>query len=145
MTMYGPFTPDLESPRPKAAPVAGPLIAGLLVLCGSLAYRALFLVVEGFPVYLWLGLWLGAAFACGLLALAGWFLREIRKWRSVAVVQILVACAAGSGLILALIISPISLGGIISAVIGVGSAVFTAVNGIAKFSDLQRARESRPA
>jgi peptidoglycan/LPS O-acetylase OafA/YrhL len=108
------------------------LVAGLLVLCGSLAYQALFVVVGSFPIYLWLG----AAASFALLGIAYYVFREIKKWRSLAVFQILLGCAGGAGALLASGSLPSSCGGIISAVMGIAGAVITVANGVEKLRKL---------
>ncbi len=119
----------------------GLLLAGLVFLCGSLAYQALFIVVGGFPVYVWLGV----TAAIGLLGIAYYLFRDIRKWRSLAVLQVLLGCAGGTGVVLTTGGLPTSLSGIISAGIGSAGAVITVANGVEKLRKLRKEHEGREA
>jgi hypothetical protein len=125
----------------SSAPPGGVLLLGLTLLAVSLTYQALFVVAGGFPIYLWLS----AAAGSGLLCIAYYLLRDVRKWRSFAVVQILVSCAVGGGVLLASGSLPTSLGEIISAGIGIAGAVISGANGIEKLSKLQKEHEGRAA
>ncbi|HEY3795338.1 MAG TPA: hypothetical protein VGM09_26220 [Bradyrhizobium sp.] len=123
---------------PSSSPL-GVLLLGLTLLAASLAYQALFVVVEGSPIYLWLSAVVGSC----LLCIAYYLLRDVRKWRSFAVLQILVSCAVGAGVLFASGSLPTSLGEIISAGMGIVGAVISGADGIEKLSKLQKEHEGR--
>jgi hypothetical protein len=109
--------------------VLGPaMLAWLAFFYGAIAYRLLILQVKGVPIYLVAGA------ACLVLALSLilFFFRDVRNWRSAALIQILVAVAAGVG---ALFVTD----NILSQSLAILVAAVAASNGIARFVAIARA------
>jgi hypothetical protein len=97
----------------------------LLYLGASAAYGALFLRIGEVPMYL------GLSVAAVCLALGGslFWLRDIRNWRSVAIVQILIAVIAGT-------VAFFGVETLLSKIIGLVAATVTVANGIKRLREL---------
>lgn len=104
---------------------AGGAISLLIILAASTAYNALFVRIGHVPVYIGLCV----AFSCLILGAIVFWLRDLRGWRSVALVQIAVAASAGA-------FAYFSADGIGGRLIGLIAAAVTVANGIKRFSEL---------
>jgi hypothetical protein len=125
-------------PALSHAPPGAFFLTGVAILIGSLLYQALFILVGPAPVYVWLG----GAVCIGLLGGAYCALREIRKWRSLAVLQIVLACVGGMGTVFGGGHAPSTSTELIVAVLGAAGAVVTAANGFDKLLKLLKSSTS---
>ena len=106
-----------------------------LIVVGAVAsYRALFLQVRGVPVYVELTV----AACCFLLAIIVFELRDLRNWRLVAWLQILISIVGG---VVALFGSDLSISGVVSCV----AATFSAANGFKRLYDIAAAESKASA
>ncbi len=119
---------------PSTTPLLVLAAAFWLVHAGALAYHTLFLDVRGIPAYVVLGITLSGAASTAALGCAFWWFRDIKRWRSLAVLQILIGCALGTAAIFNYVISNYD-PPIMTSLIVLGAAV-TVANGCDKFSKL---------
>jgi len=104
-----------------------------LLFVATVVYQALFVRVHGFPLYVALTL----AFSGYFLAAIVCSLRDLRNWRSVAYVQIIISVAAGVVALLGSNISP-------PGVIAFAMAVFSASTGFTRLAEIDAAESKAP-
>ena len=99
-----------------------------LLFVAAVVYKALFVRVHGFPLYVALTLAFGGYFLAAVVC----SLRDLRNWRSVAYVQIIISIIAGVVALLGSDISP-------TGVIAFAMAVFSASTGFARLAEIDAA------
>jgi|ERR1043166_2007750 hypothetical protein len=100
----------------------------LIALAGTLIYRVLFLHVNGIPVYVALVVGLSCLILCALT----FVLRDIRNWRSVAWLQIIISVIGTIVLVFGSTLTT-------SSILGFAAAIFSGANGFKRLYDIDQA------